>query len=222
MKLCSHNPDSKVSIEVVAFDCDGVLFDSREANVRFYNHILDRMGAPLVKSEQHEYIHMHPVRESLHYLLGNGQRFQKAFSYSQTIDFKEFNVCLSCEPGLVDILTMAKSSFKIALATNRTMSTREVLAHFHLDQYFDLVVTASDVARPKPHPEEMDRIAETFGVLHEQILYIGDSTVDQELAEATGVFFVAYKNPELKAHLHIAHFNELVPVLESQTKNRMR
>jgi len=207
---------------VVAFDCDGVLFDSREANVRFYNHILDRMGAPPVKSEQHEYIHMHPVRESLRYLLGNGQRFQKAFSFSQTIDFKEFNTCLSCEPGLVDILKMAKSSFKIALATNRTMSTQEVLAHFHLDQYFDLVVTASDVARPKPHPEEMERIAETFGVQHEQILYVGDSAVDQELAEATGVFFVAYKNPELKAHLHIAHFRELVPVLESQAKSRTR
>lgn len=222
MNMYAQPTGPRQPIEVVAFDCDGVLFDSREANIRYYNHILGRTGAPPVKPEQREYIHMHPVRESLRYLLGDGELFRQAFNYSGTIDFKEFNACLSCEPGLVDILRLAKSFFKIALATNRTVSTREVLVHFDLDRYFDLVVSASDVPRPKPHPDEMDRIAETFGVLHEQILYVGDSTVDEKLAEATGVYFVAYKNPELKAHLHIAHFQELVPLLEAQAKNRTR
>ena len=222
MNTFTQSAAPRQPIEVVAFDCDGVLFDSREANIRYYNHILDRAGASPVRPEQHKYIHMHPVRESLHYLLGNGELFRDAFNYSQTIDFKEFNACLSCEPGLVDILMLAKSFFKTALATNRTLSTREVLVHFDLDRFFDLVVSASDVPRPKPHPDEMDRIAQTFGVSHEQILYVGDSAVDEELAEATGVYFVAYKNPELKAHLHIAHFKELAPLLKDQAKTRTR
>lgn len=208
------------AIAAVVFDCDGVLFDSREANIRFYNHILDRVDAPPVKPEQHDYIHMHPVRESLRFLLGDNKRFQAAFSYSQTIDFSEFNACLNCEPGLVEILELAKASFKVALATNRTVSTREVLVHFHLDQYFDLVVSASDVPRPKPHPDEMELITKEFGLANEQILYVGDSTVDQEFAQTTGVFFVAYKNPGLKAHLHIAHFDELAFILENQANHR--
>jgi len=28
------------NISAVIFDCDGVMFDSRQANINFYNHIL--------------------------------------------------------------------------------------------------------------------------------------------------------------------------------------
>lgn len=208
--------------EVVAFDCDGVLFDSKEANVRFYGHILEHVGLPPVKPEQQEYIHMHPVRESLRYLVGEGQAFEKALNYAQGIDFNEFNSCLRPEPGLVDILEQAKTCYHTALATNRTVSTRQVLAYFNIDQYFDLVVSASDVCFPKPHPEIMERIMHNFNVSSRQILFIGDSAVDEALAEATGVFFVAYKNAGLKAQLHISHFKELQPVLFAGTSRKKR
>lgn len=199
--------------QVVAFDCDGVLFDSKDANIRFYNHIMETIDGPPVRPEQREYIHMHPVKESLQFLLGEGAEYRRALSYSQKIDFKEFNAHLRCEPGLVEVLKLAKSCCRTAMATNRTLSAREVLAHFHLDQYFDLVVSASDVKHPKPHPEQMERIEEVFGVSGEEILYVGDSAVDEAFAAATGVFFVAYKNPKLTAHLHIEHFKELHPLL---------
>jgi phosphoglycolate phosphatase len=201
------------SLRVIVLDCDGVLFDSKEANVRFYNHILQQIGSRPVRPDQREYIHMYPVRESLRYLLEEESHFQEAWNYSQTIDFQEFNKHLSCEPGLVEFLAGAKRRYQIALATNRTVSTHQVLALFDLDQYFDLVVSALDVQFPKPHPESMEKIFERFGVSSHQVLYIGDSSVDEALAEATGVHFVAYKNPKLKAHMHIRHFRELHPVV---------
>jgi HAD superfamily hydrolase (TIGR01509 family) len=101
----------------------------------------------------------------------------------------------------------------VALATNRTISTRDVLAYFDLDRYFDLVVSAADVEYPKPHPGVMDRILTTFAVTPQQVVYVGDSAVDEQLAAATGVRFVAYKNPELKADHHITHFHQLYPIL---------
>jgi len=78
------------------------------------------------------------------------------------------------------------------------------------------VVSAADVAFPKPHPAIMQTIMSNFRVSPEQVLFVGDSQVDEGLAEATGVFFVAYKNPCLQAHLHISHFRELEPVLFSE------
>jgi phosphoglycolate phosphatase len=202
--------------EVVAFDCDGVLFDSKEANVRFYSHILERIGWPPVCPEQHEYIHMHPVRESLRYLVGDGKAFNEAWRYTQGIDFREFNACLRPEPGLVELLGQLQTRYHTALATNRTVSTRQVLAYFQIEQYFDLVVSASDVSFPKPHPEIMEHIMNSFKVAPDQVLFVGDSTVDEALALATGVFFVAYKNLNLNAHLHISHFRELQPILFSE------
>jgi phosphoglycolate phosphatase len=174
---------------------------------------LEQVGRPAVRSDQQEFIHMHPVRVSLNYLLGNGNEFQSAWAYCQTIDFAAFNAYLAQEPGLVDLLQRLKRSHRIAMATNRTISTRQVLIHFGLDQYFDLVVSASDVEHPKPHPECMHKILQTFNVGPSQVLYVGDSSVDEELAVRTGVYFAAYKNPKLRAHLHVDHFRELHPVL---------
>lgn len=210
------------SFEVIAFDCDGVLFDSKEANIGFYGHILDHIGHPPVRPEQQEYIHMHPVRESLRYLVGEGQAFEDAWDYAQSIDYKQFNACLRPEPGLVALLNQAQRYYHTALATNRTVSTREVLAHFQIERYFDLVVSASDVRFPKPHPEIMEVIMNAFKVSPDQVLFVGDSSVDAAFAEATGVFFVAYKNASLHADLHISHFRELQPVLFSDTGRKIR
>jgi phosphoglycolate phosphatase len=201
------------SLKVIAFDCDGVLFDSREANTRFYSHILELQGFPPVRPDQQQYVHMHPVRESLRFLLGEGSAFEEALAYAQTMDFRLFNACLHPEPGLMEFLPLVHSRFFTALATNRTVSTHQVLAHFHIDSYFDLVVSASDVAFPKPHPETMERIMSTFGVRPREILFIGDSPVDEALAQATGVHFTAYKNTSLTADLHISHFQALQPLL---------
>ena len=198
------------NLKVIALDCDGVLFDSKEANVHFYNHIMDRIGRSPVRVNQQEYIHMYPVRESLLFLTGGeGEDFDRAFEYSKSIDFGPFNGYLSCEPGLVHFLRLASTHFRTALATNRTVSTHELLEHFNLREYFHLVVCASDVKNPKPHPETMEKIFAVFDVLPENVLYIGDSRVDETLAQATGVHFVSYKNPSLEAELHIAHFEEL-------------
>ena len=202
------------NLRVIALDCDGVLFDSLEANVHFYNHILKMIGRAPLRADQHEFIHMLAVRESLVYLIGGeGKDFDRAFEYFKTIDFGPFNDHLRCEPGLVCFLKLAKKHFRTALATNRTVSTLELLRQFKLSEYFDLVMCASDVAKPKPHPEIMERIFAAFSVLPQQVLYIGDSRVDEELALATGIHFVSYKNPSLNAELHINHFQELNLIL---------
>ena len=52
-------------IKLVAFDCDGVLFDSQQANIAFYNAILAHFDRPPLSPEAVDYIHSHTVWESL-------------------------------------------------------------------------------------------------------------------------------------------------------------
>ena len=42
------------------------------------------------------------------------------------------------------------------------------------------------------------------------------------MAAATGVFFVAYKNPKLRADLHIDHFERLHSLLLSRAEEQNR
>ena len=57
-----------IRFEVVAFDCDGVLFDTEQANRVYYSNILQHFGRPAVTEEQFAYVHMHTISESLAYL----------------------------------------------------------------------------------------------------------------------------------------------------------
>ena len=50
----------------LVFDCDGVLFDTRDVNRFYYNHILEKLGLAPMTAEEEDYSFMHTVDVSLH------------------------------------------------------------------------------------------------------------------------------------------------------------
>lgn len=204
------------SVKVVVFDCDGVLFDSREANIHFYNHILKKFNAGFVKPEQVDYVHTHSVRESIYYLIEDTAKANEAFEYAKTVDFSSFFPYMALHNSVVSCLkNLRDKGYRIAVATNRTASTREVLQHFKIEGFFDLVVCASDVEHPKPHPDMLKKIMLYFGVSPHNVLYVGDSGVDEECARRAGVYFMAFRNSHLKADAHVEGFDDLCRLLDN-------
>lgn len=195
-------------IKLVAFDCDGVLFDSRQANIAFYNAILDHFGRPPLTLEAVDYIHSHTIWESLEYLFQGHPDLEAVFRFSRSFDYSPFITMMVEEPYLRDFLRFLRRRCRTALATNRTATTRAVLSHHRLATEFDLVVSALDVSHPKPHPESFQRILEHFGLKPREAIYIGDSRVDEAFAANSGVPLVAYRNPELNAAYYLDSFAE--------------
>ena len=195
-------------LKLVAFDCDGVLFDSRQANTAFYNAILAHFGQPPMLPAAVEYIHSHTVWESLNYIFQDYLDLQAVHRFARSLDYAPFIPMMLEEPHLREFLNFLRPAYHTALATNRTTTTRAVLRHHALEDFFDLVVSAQDVARPKPDPAAFHRILEHFGLLPEEAIYIGDSRVDEEFALQAGVPLVAFRNPELKAAYYLDSFAE--------------
>lgn len=193
-------------LKLVGFDCDGVLFDSREANIAFYNGILTHFGLSPMAPEAVDYVHSHTVQESLEYLFRESPRLQEVRDYCRTIDYHRFIPMMVEEPHLREFLGFLKPRFYTALATNRTTTTRDVLDYHRLADQFDLVVSAMDVTRPKPHPESFWRILQHFNLTPQEAIYIGDSKVDEQFAKNAGVPLVAYRNPHLKADFYLDSF----------------
>jgi len=193
-------------LKLVGFDCDGVLFDSRDANIAFYKDILARFGLPPMASQAVDYVHSHTVQESLEYLFRESQVLQEVLDFCRTIDYQRFIPMMVEAPHLREFLGFLRSRFYTALATNRTTTTQAVLDYHRLTDQFDLVISAIDVNRPKPHPESFWRILEHFGLNAGEVIYIGDSKVDEEFARNAGVPLVAYKSPQLNADFHLDSF----------------
>jgi phosphoglycolate phosphatase len=193
-------------LKLVAFDCDGVLFDSRQANIAFYNAILAHFGRPPLDPKAVDYVHCHTVRESLEHLFQNYADLKTVLHFARSFDYGPFIAMMVEEPFLREFLQFLRPSCYTALATNRTTTTRAVLTYHGLADNFDLVVSAQDVSHPKPHPESFVRILEHFGLSPRDAVYIGDSRVDEKFAANAGVPFVAYRNPELTADYYLDSF----------------
>jgi phosphoglycolate phosphatase len=193
-------------IRLVAFDCDGVLFDSRQANIAFYNSILAHFGRPPLGPAAVDYIHSHTVWESLGYLFQGHPDLEAVFRFAREVDYGPFIPMMVEEPHLRDFLRFLRPGCYTALATNRSTTTRAVLSYHGLTDDFDLVVSAQDVSRPKPHPESFQRILEHFGLTPHDAIYIGDSQVDEAFAANSGVPLVAYRNPRLQAAYYLDSF----------------
>ena len=203
-----------VDFIVVAFDCDGVLFDTEQANRIYYSNILQHFGRPAVTDEQFAFVHMHTIFESLAYLFPDEKTLAAVHVFRKTMDYQQYLGYLTVEPHLVSLLEKLKPQFKTAIATNRTDTMNRLLAKFDLDGYFDLVVTASDVERPKPHPDALLKISDYFNIRPDQVIYIGDSRLDELATRAAGMPLVAYRNPELSAEYYVNSLNEIEGLLE--------
>jgi HAD superfamily hydrolase (TIGR01549 family) len=200
--------------KVVAFDCDGVLFDTEQANWAYYNHILRHFGKPAMTPEQFAYAHQHTLNESIAYLFNDQESIAAVYDYRETMDYGAFLNLLKIEPYLVQLLTKIRPELKTAIATNRSDTMDRLLSEFELSDYFDLVVTSFDIQHPKPHPDSLFKILDYFDIESHQVLYIGDSQVDAEAARAAKIPFVAFRNEALQTEYHIENLKQLEEILE--------
>jgi len=200
--------------QVIIYDCDGVLVDSRESNRAFYNHILARFGLPSLNEEQLGVVHVSTAQGAIDYLFQGHSAVQEAQAYQRTIDNAPFLALLRLEPYIREVLVRLRPRHRTAIATNRGKSLPLVLKTLGINDLFDLTISAYDVSRPKPHPEGLHKILTHFRAEPEAALYIGDAALDQEVAAAIGVPFAAYKNLGLKARYHLQSHLDLLPLLQ--------
>ncbi len=199
--------------QVVAFDCDGVLFDTSRANKAYYNRILANFGRPEMTHEEFLFTHMHTVDESTEFLFKNENTLAAARDFRKQMTYEPFIAEMEIEPYLKTLLKKIRLGFGTAIATNRTDTMDSVLRQFDLAQSFDLVVCAHDVPNPKPHPDQLFKVMDYFEAKPEQILYIGDSKVDEQAASAAGVPLAAYQNKDLSADFHMDSLKEIERIL---------
>lgn len=201
-------------IQAVVFDCDGVLFDTEAANRIYYSRILQHFGRPVLSEEQFAFVHMHTVAEAIEFLFPDEKIRDAAHDFRKRIDYQEYFKYLDIEPHLVALLEKLRPLTKTAIATNRSDSMNRLLAEFNLDGYFDLVVTSSDVERPKPHPDVLLKILNYFKLAPRQTIYVGDSKVDELAAEAARIPLIAYRNRDLTTDYHIDTLKDLEGILD--------
>jgi len=207
--------EKKGKIHCVIYDCDGVLFDSLEANRWFYSYFCRALGRNPLTEQELQYAHTHTAREGIHHLFQNAPEMERqALEMFSRMDPEESAARLKPEPHLLPALKALKERGILrAISTSRTTNMEHILRKFALEPFFDLVVTSRDVQNPKPHPESVEKILRAFDLKKEEVLLVGDSETDRETAVAAGIKFVAYKNQEIPADARLQDHLEILDLL---------
>lgn len=199
-------------LKLIVFDCDGVMFDSRKANCKYYNHLLAHFNLPPMDVEEEDYVHMSSVTDSIQYIFRHYQSppLQEVHAFRESCGYGPFLGYMEMEGDLVEFLEIVKKKCDLAISTNRTNTMIPLLQSYKLENYFGKVVTAATATRPKPAPDGLLEILSYYNCKPEETIFIGDSIVDEQHAQSCGVPLIAFKSPDLKAQFHVNSFLEIL------------
>ncbi|MBP7518688.1 MAG: HAD family hydrolase [Desulfobulbus sp.] len=195
-------------LKLVVFDCDGVMFSSREANRAYYNDLLRAFSCPPMNEVELDFVHVQNVFTSVAYIFRNHPQVDmtEVNRYRRHLDYTPYLRHMEMEPDLPDFLRLIRPRYHTAISTNRTDTMDTILDTFALRPWFDLVVTATVAPRPKPAPDGLLMILDRFQVRPEETIYIGDSEIDREHCAGVGVDLIAFRNSALPARYHVDSF----------------
>lgn len=199
-------------LKLIVFDCDGVMFDSKRANILYYNSLLTHFGLPDMDSEEEEYVHMASVTESVQFIFRKHREtcLEQVHKYRLTTTYAPFLQYMEMEPDLVPFLDIVKERYHLAISTNRTNTMVPLLKSYNLETYFEKVVTAASAKKPKPAPDGLLEILNFFHCNPDETLFIGDSITDTGQANSCGVDLIAFKSPDLESKYHVTSFMEIL------------
>ncbi len=199
-------------LKLIVFDCDGVMFDSRNANHTYYNFLLDHFGCPGMNKKEADFVHMHSVIDSVRYIFRNNENIslEEVHQFRLETGYGPFLKYMAIEPDLIDFLKTVVKKYSLAISTNRSNTMMPLLKSFDLETYFGKVMTAANAPRPKPAPDALLEILEHYSCKPEEALFIGDSVVDEQHAGACNVDLIAFRNRSLNSRFHVSSFMEIL------------
>lgn len=197
------------------FDCDGVIVDSRDANIGYYNMIMRELGRPPLTKAQEDFAQMSTSAQAIEQVLSPEELAQVPEICRRNPYGAVTLPLLKAEPGLEELLAdLHAKGVRLGIHTNRTQrGMQDLLVNLGFTHMFEPVMTA-DIVEPKPHSEGTLRILEMWGLAPNVVAFVGDSLTDEYAACGAGVPLFAYASPGLNAALHVNSFHDLREALD--------
>jgi HAD superfamily hydrolase (TIGR01509 family) len=179
------------AVRAVLFDLDGTLVQSYEVWFALLNAAARRFDAALID------------RDTFATAWGQGvdsdvRRFFPDRSIAEVAEFYDDHFMdhvdrLRVEAGAVETVDALRRSGIGCALISQTPSplARKILAHTGLQ--IGVVIGATDVAKPKPAPDMVNRACAELEVTPGTACVLGDSAYDRDAAYAAGVTFVGFR-----------------------------
>lgn len=176
----------------IAFDFDGTLADTQFAICEAMERACIRQGITYIGDEE---LTKHIgqdldfcIRHATDSQLTQKQIEQLTRSYRETFRFN----LIQMFSGMRRVIELCDDmGDKIAIATSRHSNSLNILMEmFELENLIDVTVPGDKVENPKPNPEMLVKVSQEFGCKEQEIIMVGDSIWDMEMAKSCNAFAI--------------------------------
>ena len=177
---------------LIVFDWDGTLIDSHSAIVECMQEASRELGLPIPERERAS----HVIGLGLHDAMRIVAPELPAHRYPEFIDsyrrsFLAREDTMRPFPGMRELVASLQADRALAIATgksrrglDRALKATGLEGHFRASR-------CADETHPKPHPAMLIELMSELSFSREQVLMVGDTSHDLQMAAAAGVDAVA-------------------------------
>lgn len=172
--------------KVIIFDLDGTILDTLDDLRLSVNFALLKYNYPLRTREQVRKdigngVEMLIKRSVLHGFLD--ENYENCLSLFRLSYKEKYNIHTHPYEGCkVLIKKLKEEGYFVTVATNKIFSVAKDLLDTHYPGLFDFFQGDRENIKKKPDPNMIEEIIKHYGVTKEEVLYIGDTNVDEETA----------------------------------------
>ncbi len=206
-------------LKAIIFDCDGVIADTEPLHFATFQKVLAEEGIPLTREDYFDRYLALDDRGCFTRAHADNSKDISSDKLSELIrrkaSFVEVVMRESLElfPGVALFIRQAARKYPLAIASGALRHELElILHHGRLKDYFQVVVSAEDVTRGKPHPEPFLKAlalinsARADAIEPRHCLVIEDSIHGVKAAHEAGMLCLAVTNSYSKYALSQAEW----------------
>lgn len=189
-------------MDLVIFDLDGVLIDSKDAHYECLNKALETIDKKLVISMD-EHLQLYDAKPTmvklkmLSELKGlDSSYYQEIFDLKQLFTLQYIHNNIKEDTELIDVFEYLRhKKCKVACASNSIYKTVKLsLLKLGLMDQIDYFISNEDVKNPKPHPEMFLKCISRFNTSPCNTLILEDSNTGLTAAKKSGANFIKVRN----------------------------
>jgi phosphoglycolate phosphatase len=191
-KLTMSRPDGALhDIQLLIFDLDGTLIDSKKDLILSVNAVRAEMGLPSLPGETISSYIGHGVGALMRRSLGDAvteAELEKATAFFLAYYREHMLDNTVAYEGVPEALEELKQR-KMAVLTNKpVVFSRDILAGLGIAHYFGFVYGGNSFAQKKPDPVGVFKLMTDLGTSVEKTMIVGDSDTDVLTGRNAGVW----------------------------------
>lgn len=179
--------------QAIVFDLDGTLADSIADIAGAMNRTLLHFGFPTHSVENYKLLVGTGLRDLCRKALPADKQtdteIEACFAYLKADYLEHYLVETTLYPGIAELLdTLKAAQYKLAVLSNKADEiTQRIVAKLLSNWSFDQILGSTERFPRKPHPQALFHLLESLQVSASECLYVGDTRVDMQTAQAAGI-----------------------------------